>query len=197
MRKAYITILFLGLFILRDACAYDECFRGSCFSHLNDGWIVQGGVGCIKTGIKWHQKYNHSDALKALNSYYYIAVNSSSSDICNSPGIIDMEMITFHHSTPTLADFKESVRKAIDWCWLAANNKIKFSRKSMGDAVITDNHFRVSLFLYSDGTIDKTFVRMEIADTYTGKHFFFMHLNRQDLTRLKNEISSLERMMDN
>lgn len=196
MQKAYIIILLICLFICRNAFSYDECFKGSCYSHLNDGWTVQGGIGCIKTGLKWKQKYNHSGDLKKMSRYAYIAVNTDSSAVCNSPSVLSMEMLAFHNSSQTLARFKGAVKKAINWCWLATNNKLKFSRKNISDAFLTDNNLEVKLFLYSDGSIEKTFVRMETTGAYDNS-LYWVHLNRQDLARLKNEISALERLLLN
>ena len=200
MQRAYIIILFtillIGLFFGGNAYSYDECFKGSCYSHLNEGWTVQGGIGCIKTGLKWKQKYNHSDDLKKLSSYAYVAVNTDSSAVCNSTSVLNMEMLAFHNSSQTLAQFKGVVKKAINWCWLATNNKLKFSRKNISSTVLTDNNLEVNLFLYSDGTIEKTFIRMETSGTYDSNSYW-VHLNRQDLTRLKNELSALERLLLN
>ena len=193
MQKVCLIVFFICLFFRQDALPYDECFDGSCYTHLNSGWSVQGGVGCVKTGIKWHKKYNRYKELKKLNTYFYIAVSHTGGDVCQGPSVLNMEMLSFRPASQALAEFEKRIKKAIDWCWLAANNKLKFTRKNISTPFETDNLLEVNLFLYSDGTIGKTFVRMETAHPLTGRNFHWMHFNRQDLTRLKNDISALRR----
>jgi hypothetical protein len=191
MRQSYFIILFICLFIYQNTFAYDECFEGNCYSHLNSGWETQGGAGCIKTGIRWDRKYK--SPIKKSKTSFYVAINNTSRDICNSPNVLNMELLVFQSSSKKLTEFRELIKTAIDWCWLATNNRIKYDRKNIGDRFVTDNNLEVNLFLFSKGTIEKTFVRLEINNYNTKKNFQWMHLKRQDLTRLNNELSELSR----
>ncbi len=196
MRQTYFIIFIICLFIFcQNAFSYDECFKGNCYSHFNSGWETQGGVGCVKTGIRWAQQYK-SQELKKNKASFYVAINNTSSDICNRPRVLNMEMLVFHSSSEKLAEFRKLIKKAIDWCWLATNNKIKFSRKKVSSSFVTDNNLEVNLFLFSEGTIAKTFVRLEINNKITKKNYHWMHLNRQDLTRLNKELSALKRSLN-
>jgi hypothetical protein len=197
MQKSLIIILFISFVICRNAISYDECFQGNCYSHSNPGWIVQGGSGCIKTGLTWKKKYNTNDELKKNHTYFYLAINNTDSKICNTPSVLKMKKLYFHSSDGKLEAFKALISKAINWCWIATNNKVKFSGKDIDDPFVTDNNIEVNLYLFSDGTIEKTFVRLESKNKYSGKDFQWMHFNRQNLTRLKNEISVLERSLRN
>ncbi len=192
MRNPIYIIVFICFCLAQNAFSYDECFKGSCYSHLNSGWSSQGGVGCVKIGSKWQKKYNKSAELRKLRTSFYMAINNSSSTICNRPSVLNMEMLMFNSSSQKFVEFKEQIKKAISWCWLATNNKLKFTKKNISGAFVTDNNLEVNLFLQSDGSIGKTFVRMETVSKHTGKNFHWMHFSRQDLTRLKNELSELK-----
>ncbi len=195
MKAAGSIIFFICLFLSQNAWSYDECFDGHCYSHLNSGWTTQGGAGCVKTGMRWDRKYSTYSS-ENQNASFYIAINTEISDICNSPDVRNMDMLVFHLSSRKSEDFRALIKKAIDWCWLSINNKIKYSGRRLGEPLVTDNNLEVNLLLYSDASIKGTFVRLEIQDADTRQNYFWLHLTRLDLTRLKNELSTLKRRYD-
>ncbi len=195
MKITGLIIFFICLFFGQNVWSYDECFDGYCYSHLNSGWTTQGGAGCVKTGMRWSRKYSAYYS-KNQNASFYIAINTESSDICSSPDVRNMDMLVFHLSSGKEEAFKDLISKAIDWCWLSINNKIKYSGRKIGEPLITDNNLEVNLFLYSDASIKGTFARLEMQDADTRQNYSWLHLTRLDLTRLKNELRTLERRYD-
>lgn len=195
MKKVLFLIALVYIFTCQNAFSYDECFDGDCYSHLNYGWATQGGLGCVKTGFKWKREYRSPQSVKE-KAYFYIAVNNTSSNICERPSVINMKMFTFRRSSKNFEAFQELIKKAIDWCWIANNNKIKFSKKNIGKCV-TDNNLKLNLFIYSDGTVKGTFVRLESKHKRTHKNYNWKHLNQHDLTRLKRDLSALPLSLEN
>jgi hypothetical protein len=130
------------------------------------------------------------------NASFYIAFNTESSDICSSPDVLGIDMLIFDSSSMKLEAFRDLIKKGIDWCWLAINNKIKCSRRKIGEPLVTDNNLEVHFYLYSDTSIKGTFVRLEMQDADTRQHYSWLHLTRFDLTRLKNELAVLKRRFD-
>ncbi len=193
MKHTVFILFFISLFSCQNTYAYDECFDGDCYTHLNSGWSPQAGIGCIKTGFKYDWKYK-TRALEPRQTFLYTAIHNSSSSKCDSPSVLNMDMLVFRSTSERFVDFQELIKKAIDWSWIATNNKLKFTKKYIGDCV-TDNQVEANMFLIADGTFKGTYIRLEINDRYTKKNYNWMHFYQQDLTRLKKELTAVKRLL--
>ncbi len=189
MKKVVFIIIFICFLFCQSTYSYDECFDGDCYSHFNS-WSPQGGIGCVKTGFKFDWRYK-SRKLEPHNAFFYVAIHNASSRKCESSSVRNVNMLEFRSSSQRFVDFQELIKKAIDWSWIATNNKLKFSKKLIGDCT-TDNHLDVTIFLIADATFKGTFIRIETEDYDTKKNYARMNFYKQDLTRLKKDLSALK-----